>query len=161
MHACGNNWYLLIQIECCQKMKQNYAGLGICSFALCSFSLVAFLKIGANCSFHFFECKSDLFYLKEHSSFYLLKAYQLGWKKCLCSFKFTALHARLKKAARVNCTYKKSKRAKEQFVLFCQKTSDSHEKPKAEVPTLELCGNNWYLLIQIERCQKTSRIMWQ
>ena len=36
------------------------------------------------------------------------------------------------------------KRAKERFVLFCQKKSDLHEKPKSEFPTLQVkldsCG---------------------
>ena len=45
---------------------------------------------------------------------------------------------RAKRTKRANRAIRSLKRVKEQFTLFCQKTSDSLEKPKSEFPTLSL-----------------------
>ena len=55
---------------------------------------------------------------------FLAQLYQLGWNKCMCSFKFIALLTLLKSEWAIH--------------FFCHKTSDSHEKPKSKFPTLLL-----------------------
>ena len=88
---------------------------------------------------------------------FLAELYQLGWNKCMCSFKFIALLTLLKrvtkgihscrsfkknetsdllsKSEEAVCSFLKSEWA---IHFFCHKTSDSHEKPKSKFPTLLL-----------------------
>ena len=96
------------------------------------FALVALWKRATRAKwallFSLFQTQDQFALFNAICSFFLDESYQLGWKnknKRLCSFKFSALLALLKKVTRVLCSCRslqKKRRAKVQFTFLSKKT---------------------------------------